>query len=311
MERPLNNTALSRLYRYLCSTETAIFLFLAICILALPGTFGESRRIYSSPPFLALLALLWVSTLACTVKRIRSLHYSVLFVHGGVLLLLAGAMVSSLGFVATVNIYEGTGVDTAYRWDKGAEMPLGMELRVRKIHTEYYPAPVKVGVLRGAEKIALLTLNTGESFDIGDYSVTAVDLDPQARNLGLAVYRQGRFIGSADTSGRRELPLDFPYDFRLVAFKDRVLKRMRVDLQLLRESRAIAEGSSEVNSPFQWGGLYFFHVQSGRDPGGRAYAGIQIVRDPGKPLVFSGFVIVALGVVFSFARRFYGRARGH
>ncbi len=307
MERLSWNSTFFRFYRYLCSTELAIALFLTICLLAIPGTFSETRKIYSSPLFVTLLGMLGVCTLACTVKRIKGLPRYVLLIHGGVILVLAGAVVSSCGFVATVNIYEGTGVNEAYRWDKNADMPLGMELTVKKIYTEYYPVTVKIGVLKGSEKFTLFTLNTGESFKLGDYTVRADNLDPAQQNLHLSVSRQEQLVGTADTSGARELPADFPYDFRLVAFKNRVLKRTWVDLQLSKDSRTIAEGSSEVNRPFQWGGLDFFHIQTERDRSGRAYAGIQIVRDPGRPFVFSGFVIVGLGASLFFMRRIFGK----
>lgn len=306
MERMSSNTGLSRLFRFLTSTELAIFLFLAICLLAIPGTFTETKKLYSSPPFVALLILVGVCTFVCTVRRIKTLSLPVVVIHGGVVLSLAGAVVSSFGYVATVNVYEGTGIDTVYRWDVEADTPLGMELVVEKINTEYYPVPVKVGVLKGAEKVALFTLHTGESFKVGEYAVTVGNFDPWTKNLLLTVTDQGRPIGNVDTAGKRDLPAGFPFDFRLVSYKNPVLKRMWVDLRLARDSRTIVEGSSEVNRPFQWGGLDFFHVQTARDPAGRAYAGLQIVRDPGRPLVFSGFVLVGIGVLLAFARRFYG-----
>jgi hypothetical protein len=306
MEKTFWNNIISRFFRFVCSTEFAIALFLAICILAIPGTFSESRKIYSSPLFVTLLGLLGVSTISCTVRRIKHLPFSVLLIHSGVILLLAGAVVSSYGYVTTVNIYEGTGVTEAYRWDKNADTPLGFELKVKKIYTEYYPVPVKVGVLRNGEKQALFTLNTAESFNLDEYAVRVEQLDTIKKKLNLSISRQGQFIGTADTSGWRELPADFPYDFRLVAFKNHFLKRMWVDLQLSVDSRIIAEGSSEVNKPFQWSGLDFFHVQTKMDQNGRMYAGIQIVRDPGRPFVFASFIVLGIGVLLTFVRRIYG-----
>lgn len=300
------NSGLSRLYRLITSTELAIVLFLAICLLAIPGTFSESRKFYSSPLFVVLLGLVGVSTFVCTVKRVKTLPFPVLVIHGGFILTLAGAVVSTFGFVATVNIYEGTSVREAYRWDMEADAPLGMELTVKKTSAEYYPVPVQVGVLKGGEKFGLFTLKTGESFRLGEHTVVPGNLDTSSRNLHLTVYDQGRLIGYADTSGERHLPAGFPYDFRLVAFKNPVMKRMWVDLQVSRDSRIVAEGTSEVNSPFHWEGLDFFHVQTKRDAAGRPFAGIQIVRDPGRPLVFSGFAILVLGVLLTFARRMYG-----
>ncbi len=306
MDMLSRNNGLSRLYRLLTSTELAIVLFLAVCLLAIPGTFTESRKIYSSPPFVVLLGLVGGTTLLCTVKRLKSLPIPVLVIHGGVVLALAGAMATSFGFVATVNVYEGTTVSEAYRWDTETDTPLGMELTVKKTNAEYYPVPVQVGVLRGGEKVGLFTLKTGERFSLGDCVVQAEGFDPATRNLRLQVYGQSGLIGSADTVGERHLPPDFPYDFRLVAFKNPVPKRLWVDLRLSRDSRVLAEGSSEVNSPFHWEGLDFYHVQTRRDPAGRPYAGIQIVRDPGRPLVFSGLAVIVLGALLTFARRFYG-----
>ena len=78
---------------------------------------------------------------------------------------------------------------------------------------------------------------------------------------------------------------------------------MWVDLRLSDHDKTLAEGISEVNAPLQWNGLSFYHTQTSRDPDGRKYAGIQIVKDPGKPLVFAGMIVTTLGGLLSFARR--------
>ena len=74
-------------------------------------------------------------------------------------------------------------------------------------------------------------------------------------------------------------------------------------MMLTRDSASVAEGVSEVNHPFQWGGLSFYNTQVASDPAGVPYAGIQIVRDPGRPYVFAGFVLMGLGAVLAFCRR--------
>ena len=293
-------------YEILASTELAIALFLVISLAAIPGTFSKSREIYANPLFLALLGLLGLNLVLCTVRRRRSISRPVLVLHCGVLLTLAGCVVSSRGFVATVNVYEGSAVDKVYRWDRKADMPLGMDLTVKAIHHEYYPVPVKVGVLKGREKFGLFTLSTGGSFRLAEFTVKVENLDLQSRSVRLGVYRQGIPVGSADTSGVKSLPADFPYDFKLVAFQNPALKRLWVDLALARGGRTLAEGSSEVNNPFVWEGLYFYNTQVDRDAAGLPYAGIQIVKDPGRNFAFAGMAVVALGALAAFFRRFYG-----
>jgi hypothetical protein len=159
--------------------------------------------------------------------------------------------------------------------------------------------------LRGEDKIGLFLLKTGESFTVGDYQVRVDSIDLVAETLHLTVFHGGNAIGTASTSGEAALPGGFPYAFKLVAFKNPVLRRTWVDLKLLRDSTVLAQGSTEINSPFQWGGLYFYNTLIDRTPKGEPFAGIQIVRDPGRPLVFAGFVLAGIGALALFIRRIY------
>ena len=296
-----------KLLGWLASTECAVALFLIIAVIAIPGTFMENRTIYSSPLFLCLLGAFGLNLLLCTIKRLKTISKPVLVLHTGVLLTLAGCIATSFGYIATVNIYEGTSVNRYYRWDKEQDVDLGFDLFVRKINSEYYPTPVKVGVLKGQNKEKLFILKTGESFEYNNYRITAESFEPATESLNLAVYEQGRKIGTCNTSGISDLPPGFPYTFALVAFQNPHLKRLWVDLDIHRNSEKIAEGTSEVNGPFQWQGLYFYNTETGKDPNGAPYAGIQIVRDPGRPFVFAGFAVMGLGAVLSFKRRMFNK----
>lgn len=298
-----------KLLAWPASTECAVVLFLAIAAIAIPGTFTESRAIYSSLPFLSLLGAFGLNLFLCTLKRLKTISKPVLVLHAGVLLTLAGCIATSFGYIATVNIYEGTSVNRFYRWDKQEDSDLGFDLFLKKINTEYYPVPIKVGVLKGQNKEELFILKTGESFEYNNYRVTAESFDQVSEHLNLVVYKQGRKIGSFNTSGVSDLPPGFPYTFALVAFQNPRLKRMWIDLNLLKDSEKFAEGTAEVNGPFQWEGLYFYNTLTGKDSDGKPYAGIQIVRDPGRPFVFAGFAVMGLGAVLSFNRRIFNKRK--
>jgi len=299
---------LDRLWRFLTSTRFVIILFGVIACLSLVGTIPGLEGIYRQMPFRALLGILGLCTLCCTVRRWKGIAWQVHLVHAGVILTLAGGMIGGLGSVATVNIYEGDTVDTAFRWDLEQDAPLGFSLTVTDINTDYYPVPVKVGVLHDGEKEGLFTLKTGESFDLDGYRVQ-VDrfFVPADRQLGLTVTQKGLRIGTAVTDGESDLPAGFPYTFKLVAFQNPKLKRMWVTLRLSRGGMLLAEGVSEVNSPLDWNGFSFFNTRVSSDEAGRLYAGIQIVRDPGRQVAFAGLLITSLGVVLVFARRMFGR----
>jgi hypothetical protein len=298
---------MKRAVKFLASTELAVALFLLISLVAIPGTISDNRTLYSSPLFLSLLGLFGLNLILCTQRRFATISRHVLVLHGGVIVTMSGCILASFGFVATVNLYEGTRVDHVYRWDREMDVPLGADMLLKKINWEFYPMPVKIGVLRGQNKEKLFELKTGQSFDFNEYRVTVGPVEFNTENLKLSVFEKGSLIGSFNTlSGATDLPADFPYSFMVVAYKTPKLKRQWVDLMLTDASGHVVEGTAEVNGPFQWRGLYFFNTQVERDPDGAPYAGIQIVRDPGRWLVFSGMAIVAVGAFMAAFRRWYG-----
>lgn len=307
--KPRKSHSLSeRLFRFAGGTELALLLFGVIALLTIPGTFGIGRSWYSSPLFKVLLGLLMLNLLVCTVQRWKRLKWQVVLLHAGVLVVLCGAFLTSLGYVATVNVYEGGKTELAYRWDLQKDAPLGFDLAVVKINRDYLPIPVRVGVLRGNEKVDLFTLKTGESFNIGGYQVRADSLDLRTETLFLTISQGDRTVGTASTSGEAALPGGFPYSFKLVAFKNPVLRRTWVDLKLQQEANTLSEGSTEINHPFQWRGLYFYSTLIDKTPSGEPYAGIQIVSDPGRSVVFAGFVLAGLGALALLIRRLYANS---
>jgi cytochrome c biogenesis protein ResB len=58
------------------------------------------------------------------------------------------------------------------------------------------------------------------------------------------------------------------------------------------------ETTVEVNRPFSYKGYVLY--QSGYNPNDRSYTSLQVVKDPGVPVVYAGFglMIVGLFIVF-------------
>ena len=293
------------LSHFLASRQLALVLFPLLCLSFIPGTL-EKESFHLSGPSRIIIGCMGLNLIFCTVQRVRTLARPVLVMHAGAILIIAGASISVFGFIATVNIYEGTTADTVYRWDLEQDVPLGVNLAVKKVGVEFHPVRIKVGVLKGQEKVGLHVLRTGASFEQGPYTVKADAFDIPTENLKLDVFQEGRFIGSTDTEGARyDLPAEFPYEFKLVAFKDPVLKNIGVDLELTKDSRVVGSGTVEPNSPLEWNGLYFYNTDIKNDEYGNVYAGIQIVRDPGRPVVFAGFSIILFGSVWWVFRKFF------
>jgi hypothetical protein len=287
------------------STRLAIILFGLLVAAAIPGTLLESQReYYSHPLFVALLVAFALHLALCTVSRWKSLARSTLIVHLGVLVTMAGGVMTNSGYVATINIYEGKSSKTVYRWDLKEDTPFSHEIRVKKINRQFHPAPLKIGIMKGSQKHDLKTVTTGETFQLGDFSVTADNFDPWQEVVSVTVLKGGEVIGTADTAGASTLPPDFPFSFKLVAFQNAVIKRFWVDLEFLENGHIVKSGVTEINAPLNWNGLDFFNTQISLDDEKRPYAGIQIVKDPGKYLVYTGMFILSVGTIAAWFRRF-------
>ncbi len=76
------------------------------------------------------------------------------------------------------------------------------------------------------------------------------------------------------------------------------IKHFISNLRILKDGQTVAEKEIRVNDPLKYGGYAIY--QSSYDPEAGNFSGLQIVKDPGIPVVFSGFGALCFGVVFIF-----------
>ncbi len=285
-----------RLYDFLASKELLIGLLPVICPLLVITTFTGVHSVVWNM-IRVLLGLIMLNLLLCTIKRRNTISWVVIIIHTGIILTFAGGWISSSGFVATVNIYEGTAADKVYRWDIEEDVSIGVNIMVNDLHEEYYPIPVKVGVLKGDKKHGLYILKTGESFSLDRYRVEVESIDLLSKTLELGIFENDKYMGRTNTSGTSDLPPDFPFEFKLVAYADPSVKKTWVDLSLLKGADIVAEGKTAVNHPLHWEGMNFYHTATSRDENGTPFVGIQITRDPGTNVVYIGFGMISIGAV--------------
>lgn len=241
-----------------------------------------------------LLALLAGNLSICTWRNWRVLSTAVTMIHIGVLLVLGGGLWGAAGYIATINIYEGEGSATAYRWDQQQDSDLGFLLNITKIHQKLYPTTVKIGILKNGKKIKLEQINTGQSFTFDQNKIAVKDLDIANKNLKLIITTKGK-SQEYYTGGSHKQLANSALAFDLVAYSTPAIKKAWVDLEIHKQGKIVAQGQSTVNHPLKWQGLKFYHTQTSHDEYGRAFAGIQIVNDPGIPMVYSGFFMLFVG----------------
>jgi len=274
------------------TTLALLILLAAVLVLFVAGTVGVG-------PVAALLAALALILTSCTVRRFRGLRRPTLLVHLGVLVILAGGGLTSRGFVATKNIYVGTETATFFRWDLEREADLGFAIRVEEVVPRYYPTQVRIGVLHEGRKDRLLEVATDRPVAVADFFVTARDLDPIKKTVTFVV---------SDAHGTllARLAPDEPFGshaFRLVAFQPPKLRQITARLRLIREEKPVAEGEVAINHPFTWQGYQISLTNFAHDDAGRPYIGLQVSRDPGRPVVYGGFVILIAGALLGLVPR--------
>jgi len=303
--RPHANRPAAGSLALLASPAAAQWLFLVLAAALGADTLLEGTDSALSPWSLAALSALGVNLAACTWQRRRRLSAAALLIHAGVLTDALGAAAGAMGgYVATVNIYEGGWADRAYRWDKRRDAPLGFSIGVRAIRRRHYPAAVKVGVVRDGRRLPLVTTRVGGTFRVPPHTVTVTGLEQDTGTLVLSVDSGG--VKTTLRSGKE--PPGSPLRFTLVAFRPPALKEVWVEMEARRNGETVARGACGVNRPLSALGLRFYHTATGRDAAGRPFAGIQIVRDPGVPVVYAGFGLTGAGcllLVTGWGRRRY------
>lgn len=78
----------------------------------------------------------------------------------------------------------------------------------------------------------------------------------------------------------------------------RVVKDYKSKITVLEQGRAALEKTIEVNRPLKYRGYTLYQASYDRDE--FKWSGLDVVKDPGVPFVFAGFILLNAGVMLSF-----------
>lgn len=227
--------------------------------------------------------------------------------HFSILMVILGAIVGSLGFISTVNVYVGGSTDVAYNWTTGRDEPLGFTLYVDNFSRKFYSSAMKVSVREWStgRNVGVFDVRDGGAFRIPGTAITVSPdmVDTVRREVLLNLYVEGTPIGRFDTgdpAGSRDLIPGINYMFSLESFDMPAVKSILSTIRIVRDGRMVKQGVIGVNSPLRFEGLTVYQTSYGETEDGRGYTGYQIVKDPGVPLVWAGFVFIMVGLFISF-----------
>lgn len=89
----------------------------------------------------------------------------------------------------------------------------------------------------------------------------------------------------------------YPEDKFLLRYR-RTIRDYISDVQVIKDGNVVIEKSIEVNHPLHFGGYHFY--QSSYDTQGHRYTVLSVISDAGLTLVYTGYLMLVIGVFWHF-----------
>ncbi|MBL7115983.1 MAG: cytochrome c biogenesis protein ResB [Kiritimatiellae bacterium] len=103
-----------------------------------------------------------------------------------------------------------------------------------------------------------------------------------------------------------QIPVEMIYTTEAPAPQsEQPVKDWKSTLEILDNDVVVKEKTIEVNAPLSYKGYTFY--QSGYNPNDPKWTSLQVVRDPGVPLVYTGFLFLIVGLTMVFYLYPHGR----
>jgi cytochrome c biogenesis protein ResB len=177
--------------------------------------------------------------------------------------------------------------------------------------------PVEVGMEQvfGEFKIIILKYLPDFVVDMRTHEFTSRSNEPRNPAILVAVngptYQNHRWLfarfpdfdmTTKDTQSSGPSPLQMVYESHGTAAQKTMpagpIKSFKSTLELIEGESVVGRRVVEVNSPFSYKGYTFY--QSGYNPEDLSYTSLQVVKDPGIAVVYSGFAFMVAGLFIVF-----------
>ncbi len=281
--------------------------------------------LFRSPLFTWGLTLTAINFTACTFVRWEKSKKrpAVIVSHLAMLLLFAGGAlrgITSQSGILPLRI----GQDRAsFDRDDGTASPLPFSVRLKDFHVDYWnpdshllsvdnmagdlreEAAIEIGKPISFPKagVTVTPVRFYPHFVMGENGPSSLDDSPENPAVELRVTDKGKehrrfvFARFGDIhADRADSDVRFSY-----AFQAGRIKQFESLLSFEENGREVAVKTVRVNTPAAWRGFRFF--QSGYDPKDPEFSTLQVSKDPTVWLVYLGFLVLTVGVAWSFLQR--------
>lgn len=345
----------SRVVKFLASAKLLIALLVIIAAASVIGTFipqgeppeayisryGEKLyrilgglslfNLYSSFWFVALLVLLCLNIICCTLSKfsLKPKLLGTLIVHLSVIVILAGGTIGALfGEKGFMKISEGETLGTFYTRDE-RPVKLNFSLHLEDFKIDWYEPPhyaifaqladgsvrtLKFEKVEEEKSIEGAGLSIKLLHYVADFAMNmetkeVTSKTSQPNNPAAEILLKGRgqearlwLFEKFPGFGQEEASVKFAFRRQQGRPKDYKSK-----LKVIDEGREVLEKTIEVNDPLTYKGYTFY--QSTYDPEDLSWSGLQVKRDPAVPIAYAGFVFLIAGLTFIYFIKPYIRQR--
>jgi cytochrome c biogenesis protein ResB len=282
-------------------------------------------NLYHSWWFTSLLVCLMLSLGVVTSGRfslrLRSLGFVI--THVSIIIIVIGAIIGSI-FGAKGFLWLKEGQSSSVFYVKEKPYPLGFEVSLMDFNLEYYESEkseISVQLKNNPNSVAqIFPAVVGQEFKIKgsaykleilqyipDFVIDAETKEASSRSdspnnpaLKIALSQDAKdrkeswlFARFPGMHMSEDEPLEVVYNFSPPEIKD-----YKSSLEISENGEIKASRIIEVNHPFQYKGYTFY--QSSYRPEDLTFTGLEVVKDPGIPLVYIGFSSLMVGLVFLF-----------
>lgn len=324
----------------------ALVLIILLAVLSIYGAFiGAERaeRFFNQPP----LAVFWTAFLILLIAGLAAFGRLVrvpglLLIHAGCILILAGGMWGSraghnlqtklFGIdkirKGRMAIYEGRSENHVLLDGTRMQKELPFSLKLKDFRLEYYKPTYLLIQARQGQRWKV-PVEAGKEFPLGRDG-GAIRIVKEYENLKIGM-EEGKSVPFDDPSPGSNPALEvqitepggqtstqyvfekFPghshVQNKFFLSYHRVISDYVSELQIIEDDKVVAEKDLEVNHPLHYGGYHFY--QSSYDDKAGQYTVLQVVSDTGLYVVYAGYWLLCLGVIWHmWLRHLFKRVRG-
>jgi len=311
----------------------ALLLIIVLTVLSIYGAFigaERAQQFFNQPPLVVYwtaLAILLIVGIAAFRRLLRV--PGLLLIHAGCVLIVAGGMWGSQGGhnlqkklfgidkirSGRMAIYEGRSENHVAPDGTNEQKELPFSLKLKDFRIEYYQ-PVYLQILTREGRQWKIPVEAGKEFPLGD-GAGSIKILKAFENFKIGM-EDGKSVPFDDPSPGMNPALEVQitepggqmatqYVFerfpghshgqdKFSLSYHRVISDYISELQIVEGDKVVAEKDIEVNHPLRFGGYHFY--QSSYDDKAGQYTVLQVVSDTGLYVVYAGYWMLCLGVIW-------------